>query len=279
MSNTTVLKYAGNKRKIMGSISPVFGSWTDVKRYVEPFCGALGSALNAEVPLHVEIVLSDANRDLIELYEELVRDEHGLEVVANALATDEVSYYAIRAWDRDPLWPSNRTKQERAARTLYLNKRGFNGLYRTNRQGYFTTPWCRNPTPRKIDVVGHNIFISFLKTRGLPLLSDWRHVIASCGEGDVVYCDPPYIDLKDPKRDFSGYLGVFGWKDQVALRDELVAANARGARVIVSNSWCEATLELYAGWSQQSISAQRNLSAKAGSRGTISELLAWLPSV
>lgn len=277
MSNTTLLKYAGNKRKIMGSIVPHLGNWVGVKRYVEPFCGALGSALNAGVPQNVQVVLSDANRDLIELYEEVVRDAGELETAANALATDEISYYAIRAWDRDPLWPNNRTKVERAARTLYLNKRGFNGLYRTNKYGYFTTPWCRNPNPRRIDVMGHGGFISFLQTRGVPQLSDWRTVVGGCGEGDVVYCDPPYVDLKDPKRDFSGYLGAFGWKDQVALRDELVSAHERGARVVMSNSWCDATLELYEGWNQVAVSAPRNLSAKASSRGTINELLAWLP--
>ena len=280
MSNTTILKYAGNKRKIMSTIttSVAWGGWVGVKRYIEPFCGALGSALNAGVPSAVEVVLSDANRDLVEMYEEVVRDAQGLEDAANAMATDEVSFYAYRAWDRDPAWPGNRTKVERAARTLYLNKRGFNGLYRTNRQGYFTTPWCRNPEPRKIDAVGHGAFISFLQTHGVPKLSDWRDPVRGAGEGDLVYCDPPYVDLKDPKKDFSGYLGAFGWKDQVELRDELEAANARGARVVVSNSWCDATVELYDRWNRVQVSAPRNLSAKAGSRGTISELVAWLPA-
>lgn len=275
--NTTILKYAGNKRKLMGVISPHLGTWNGVTRYVEPFCGALGSALNAPVPTGVDILLGDANRDIVELYEEVARDAKELQDAANAMATDEVSYYAYRAWDRDPLWPHNHTKLERAARTLYLNKRGFNGLYRTNKHGYFTTPWCRNPTPNAIDVTSHKGFISFVQSRATIVNQDWKTTVQSTGQGDVVYCDPPYVDLKDPKRDFSGYLGAFGWKDQVALRDELEAANGRGARVIVSNSWCDATIELYDKWNRVAISAPRNLSAKASSRGTISELVAWLP--
>lgn len=274
--NTTILKYAGNKRKVMNTIIPYLGNWSGVKRYVEPFCGALGSSLNAGVPSHVEVHLSDVNGDIVELYEEVSRDPQALQDAANAMLTDEVSYYAIRAWDRDPLWPHNHTKLERAARTLYLNKRGFNGLYRTNKQGYFTTPWCRNPSPRPIDVVSHTAFISFVQNRAKISKTDWKTVVTGCGAGDVVYCDPPYVDLKNPKQDFSGYTGMFGWSDQESLRDELAAAAGRGARVVISNSWCPATVELYDGWNQVQISAGRHLSAKASSRGNISEMLAWL---
>lgn len=277
MMQSTLLKYAGNKRKIMSHINPHLGDWKGVKRYVEPFCGALGSALNASVPDGVDIVLSDANRDIIELYEEVSRDAKGVQDLANSWSGAEEDYYAIRSWDRDPAWPASKTKLERAARTLYLNKRGFNGLYRSNRHGYFTTPWCRNPHPKPIDVVGHVRFIDFIKNRASLSVRDWKDVVRSCGEGDVLYCDPPYVDLKDPKRDFCGYIGAFGWSEQVSLRDELVSASDRGARVVASNSWCDATLELYAGWNQECMSAGRHLSAKAESRGKISELLAWLP--
>lgn len=261
----------------MSSIAPYFGDWQGVVRYVEPFAGALGSALNAGVPVGVEVVLGDANRDLVELYREVARDARAVEVAANALPTDEAGYYAVRGWDREAGWPESRPVLERAARTLYLNKRGFNGLYRTNRRGYFTTPWGRDPEPGVIDVCGHGEFIEFVQHRARLELCDWRDLVRGCGEGDVLYCDPPYVDLKDPKRDFGGYIGGFGWRDQVELRDEMVAANGRGARVVASNSWCEATRELYAGWNVETVTAGRHISSRAESRGRVSELLAWLP--
>lgn len=260
----------------MGVIAPYLGDWVGVRRYVEPFAGALGSSLNAGVPGGVEVVLSDANRDLVDLYREVARDAVAVEEAANALPVGEAGYYAVRGWDREVGWPSSRTVLERAARTLYLNKRGFNGLYRVNRRGYFSTPWGRVDDPKPIDVCGHVEFIEFIR-RWPVALSDWRDVVRGCGEGDVVYCDPPYVDLKDPKRDFGGYIGAFGWSDQVVLRDELRLAAERGARVVASNSWCPATLELYDGWNVVEVSAPRHISARAASRGKVSELLAWLP--
>lgn len=274
--HSTLLKYAGNKRRIMPQIIPFFGSMDSIKKYIEPFCGALGASLNANLPNNVEIKLSDANRDIIELYEEIKDDPKKVEDLANAFLRDEATYYEIRAWDREVGWPNNKTRLERAARTLYLNKNGFNGLYRTNRHGYFTTPWCRYPSPNPFDVTGHKEFIEFLRSKAQVKLSDWRVPVEEAGEGDLIYCDPPYVNLRDPKKDFSGYLGAFGWNEQVELEKKLKEANKRGAKVVASNSWCEATLELYKDWNIESISAPRHLSAKASSRGDIKELCAWL---
>lgn len=277
MAKTTVLKYAGNKRKLMDTIRPHLGDWQGVRRYVEPFCGALGSALNAGVPDGIEVHLSDANADLINLYREIARDPAAVESAANSLPPGEPGYYEVRGWDRQPGWPGNRSDLERAARCLYLNKRGFNGLYRTNRAGQFSTPWGRKAVPKPIDVVGHRDFVEFVRSRASLSVAPWREVVAGCGEGDVLYCDPPYVDLKEPRKDFLGYIGGFGWSEQVALRTELEAAAERGARVVLSNSWCDATRELYAGWESMEIEAERYISSKGDGRGRVSEILAWLP--
>jgi DNA adenine methylase len=272
---TTVLKYAGNKRKLMAAIRPYLGGWDGVNRYVEPFCGSLGSALNAEIPEGIEILLSDANEDLINLYRELIKDPKAVETLTNKLPLGETEYYEIRSWDRQAGWPDCKTSLERAARTLYLNKRGFNGLYRTNRSGQFSTPWNRNLNPKPVGVMEHADFLCFIQ-KHQPFVSDWSEVVEECGAGDLIYCDPPYVDPKDPKREFLGYVGNFGWEQQVRLRDALVAANARGARILVSNSWCEATLELYAGWEMIELSAERYISSKGDGRKPVSEVLARL---
>jgi DNA adenine methylase len=277
MALTTVLKYAGNKRKLMAEIAPHLGGWEGVERYVEPFCGALGSALNAGVPEGVRVVLSDANAEVVNLHLEVARDPAAVEAAANSLPGGEDGYYAVRAWDRAPGWPGNRTLLERAARPLYLNKRGFNGLYRSNRRGEFSTPWGRKDNPGPIAVTSHADFCRFVRERAEINCRDWRSAVRGCGPGDVVYCDPPYVDLKDPRKEFVGYIGSFGWSEQVALRDELEAAAARGARVVVSNSWCDATLELYGGWNHRSVQAERYISCKSEGRKPVMELVAWLP--
>jgi site-specific DNA-adenine methylase len=105
---------------------------------------------------------------------------------------------------------------------------------------------------------------------------DWRAVLQECGKGDLVYCDPPYVDTKDPKKQFGGYIGAFGWQEQLHLRDELVEANRRGARVVISNSLSEHTTELYAGWEQHAIAAPRSVSSNGNGRKPVQELLAIL---
>jgi DNA adenine methylase len=273
---STVLKYAGNKRNVMAQIQPYLGDWGRIERYIEPFAGALGSSLNAAVPDHVKVCLSDANEELVNLYDQLLANAADVERMANSFLCDEKSYYEVREWDRSPSWPGDRTSLERAARVLYLNKRGFNGLYRVNRKGYYTTPWGRNPNPHPIDVVGHSDFLHFLRRANGVACVQWDTVIQSAGSGDVVYCDPPYVDIKDPTKEFGGYVGGFGWSEQVRLRDELEKAVNRGARAILSNSYCEQTLELYKNWNLVEIEAPRSLSRSKESRGRISELVAWL---
>lgn len=272
----TLLKYAGNKRTVMDQIRPHLGFDESTRRYIEPFGGALGAAANANPPPGVATVASDANWELVNLYREVVRDVDAVVALANGWGADEDSYYAVREWDRTPGWREGRSLTELAARTLYLNKRGFNGLFRINKKGQFTTPWNRNPKAPPISCDGLGDFISWL--RGITLLErDWSDAVADAGRGDVLYCDPPYVDLKDPRAEFGGYVGAFGWGSQVALRDALIAASKRGARVVASNSWCDATLELYEGFNIVEVTAPRSIGSRADSRGSISELLAWLP--
>jgi len=273
---STLLKYAGNKQNLMSQIKPALGDWRGVKRYIEPFAGALGSSFSAGVPDGVSVLLSDANLELIEFYQAVKENPKEVERIANALPVGEEGYYSVRAWDRTEGWKGVYSVYERAARTIYLNRRGFNGLYRINNKGFFTTPWNKNQSPSKIILTGNVEFLNFLN-RSQVFHSSWRDVVSNGGLGDVIYCDPPYVDLKNPEKDFGGYIGSFGLKEQRELRDELQLANARGARVVISNSYCDETRQLYKDWRVEEIFATRRLASNPSSRGKTSEILAWLP--
>jgi DNA adenine methylase len=45
-------------------------------------------------------------------------------------------FYEVRSQDRETL-----SSVEAAARTIYLNKTCFNGLYRVNKKGHFNVPF------------------------------------------------------------------------------------------------------------------------------------------
>lgn len=275
MHNKTFLKYAGNKQSYMHLITPYF-DWSGVTCYVEPFCGALGAAINSgAVERDIEIHLSDANSELINLYERLTIDPSGVESIANTWDSTEDTYYTLRSWDRVDEWQTMHTSNELAARTLYVNRHCFNGLYRINRNGQFNVSWNKNTSPLEIKVssLGHALKVCERAKFSCEMFED---VLQRCGRGDLVYCDPPYVNVNEPKRKFNGYVGAFDWTRHLRLRDELLAAGARGAHVYVSNSYTEATLELYEQFSVVEITdVRRTISADGKTRGSVSELLAW----
>lgn len=273
---TSLLKYAGNKQNLMDQIRPFF-NWEGVERYIEPFAGAMGSAFNANIPQGVACHLSDVNDELINFYDAVRSDPAAVEELSNSWACDEVTYYSIRSWDKRPNWKNETSCIERAARTIYLNRRGFNGLYRINRKGYFTTPWGHNTSPAPIEITQKTDFLEFLASATV-YCSSWQAAVEGGRKGDLIYCDPPYVDIKNPTEDFGGYVGNFGMKEQEALRDNLLLAAERGARVVISNSYCDATLHLYEGWNVEEIFATRRLGSNTATRGRTPEVLAWLPS-
>ena len=156
----TILKWAGNKSKVMPNIIPYFPS--EFGAYVEPFAGALGSFLNSGVDVKEHpTYLNDLNEEVITLYELFRKDWSRVMHIANGLGRDSKSFYEIRAWDREASWPT-RDKWEKAARTVYLNKQAFNGLYRTNKNtGFFNTPYCKKA--KKGDLVNEQVALSFVE--------------------------------------------------------------------------------------------------------------------
>lgn len=275
MSHKTLLKYAGNKRSIMHLITPHFGDMSKVKRYFEPFCGALGSSLNAHIPKNVEIFLSDSNWEIINFYEQVADNAQIVENLANSWEYGKNVYYEVRNWDRDPDWRIKRNPIEIAARTIFLNRNCFNGLFRINRHGHFNTPWGHPTRKVKISIAENDFILNFLKRVDLKC-ADWKISVQNTSAGDALYCDPPYVDVKNPHQEFGGYVGAFGWDAQVSLRDQLLEASRRGVRVVTTNSWCPDTEALYKNFNVTTIEAPRSLSSKGASRGSVKELLAWL---
>jgi DNA adenine methylase len=247
--------------------------WSGPGRYFEPFVG--GAAVAIEVATKrssKEFYLSDCNEDLINLYETVQSEPEKLiaYISKQDFCNTSDCYYRVRSsHETDPT--------ARAARTLYLNATCFNGLYRTNASGGFNVPFGQlaNPDFRKTELICE--LSSLLKdavfsTQNFDEFLNLHQPI----KGDVVYLDPPYIPLSSTASFTSYAKAGFGTDEQKHLATVIQQLVKYDVSVILSNSYTELTMEIFAdtGLTFHKVSMMRSISAKAQSRNSVYEVLA-----
>lgn len=233
--------------------------------YFEPFVG--GGALFFELRPKTA-VLADANQRLIRTYIG-VRDS--VEEVISMLRDyphDEKFFYELRDKDIDA-----GTDAEMAAWFIYLNKIGFNGLYRVNRQNRFNVPFGRHRNPNICDAPTLRACSAALAGTEL-LVADFEAVVEKAVAGDLVYFDPPYVPLSVTSS-FTFYTSDgFGAEAQIRLRDVALRLKQRGVHVLLSNSSAEFVRSMYHPEFQVTeVSATRLVNSNGARRGAITELV------
>ncbi|MDS0076770.1 Dam family site-specific DNA-(adenine-N6)-methyltransferase [Enterobacter hormaechei subsp. hoffmannii] len=264
------LKWAGGKYSLLTELDRLIPAG---KRLVEPFVGGGSVFLNSEK--HESFLLADVNADLINLYQMLEVDHIRVCSLAKILferANSEVAYKELR----DEFNNQRMGAPERAAAFLFLNRHCFNGLIRYNRDGFFNVGWGKYEAPYFPEIE-----IKAFKQKShkcVFLNAGYRRTLALAGEGDVVYCDPPYEPLPGTAG-FTNYAaGGFSWADQISLAENCVAAHQRGAKVLISNSTAPRVLELYDqyGFILHHVDARRAISSKGSTRETAKDIVATL---
>jgi DNA adenine methylase len=210
------LKWAGGKRWQIPHLRPVWKAHTH-RRLVEPFCGGLAVALGLNP---ATALLNDANPHLVNFYRWLQR---GLQI-AIPMENDERLFYQHRERFNALLAADEGDSAEAAAIFYYLNRTGFNGLCRFNRQGVFNVPFGRyKRITYTRDFSGYrSAFANWSFTTGdieaVPL-----------HRGDFVYADPPYdVEFTQYAKD------GFSWFDQERTASEL--ARHHGPVVLVNQA-------------------------------------------
>ncbi len=234
------------------------------ERYVEPFLGG-GAGFFAIRPERA--LLSDVNPEVVQLYEVL---RYHSEELMQALARHQLDhskayYYDVRA-------SSPNTRLDAAARTLYLNRTCWNGLYRLNLRGEFNVPiGTKNTVVLPTD--DFRLAASLLRNVVL-ICGDFTPAIDQAGSGDLVFVDPPYTVAHNVNGFVKYNEKIFTWDDQVRLRDALVRASGRGAKVILTNANHVSVRELYRNFGQHIEVYRRSvISGTAAGRSAVSELL------
>lgn len=258
------VKWVGGKRQILSELrarTPLtFG------RYFEPFIG--GGALFFNLAPRTAL-LSDTNDRLIRTYR-AIRDDVG--AVINCLIRypyERDFFLRMRGVDID-----QQSDVEVAAWFIYLNRAGFNGLYRVNRGGKFNVPFGRYTNPTICNP--ENLRACALTLASADLFTgDFEAAVDPAGRGDFVYFDPPYVPLSATSRFTAYQADGFGSDKQRRLRDLAVQLITRGVHVMISNSSAALVRELYGAppFVIDGVSARRAINSKADRRGAVSELL------
>jgi DNA adenine methylase len=269
LSPTPFLKWAGGKRGLLHEILPRIPSFDGT--YIEPFVGA--GAVLFNVPCNFAIA-NDFNSSLIEVYKVIRRSPTALLAALREHKNTKEHYLAVRALDRSPGF-SQLSPAERAARFIFLNKTGFNGLHRVNSQGFFNVPFGAQANPDFIAEENILRVSAFLK-KVTFMSGDYRAATKLAKPGDFVYLDPPYDPISDTASFVAYSESGFTKADQTDLRDEMLRLTEEGVPVLLSNSDTPFIRALYSDTSKfriTSVTVRRAISAKSSGRGMIGEVL------
>ena len=209
------LRYPGGKTKVLKELSAYLPSKEGIEgKYIEPFVGGGAVFFNMDPE---RALLSDLNKELIDLYKGIKSYPHKVWEIFNSFPPGKESYYQIRNEDqmKKPIW-------YRAARTLYLNRTCFKGMWRHNQQGKFNVGY--GGEERRWAITHENIIELSKRLRKTDILNlDFEKILLKVEIGDFIFLDPPY-NPGDRDMKCQHYInGRFTFEDQKRLAKSLIS--------------------------------------------------------
>lgn len=262
----TPLKWVGSKTRIMPTLKRHLPAG---RRLVEPFAGSCAVLMNTD---YDEYLIGDVNPHLINFYQQVKDNPEGL--IDAALPTflsenTESCYYEARA----ALNSGSLSPLTDAATFLFLNRHCYGGVCRYNQKGGFNVPYGKYKKPY---FPGNEIrFLSRCLQRVTLICGDFSTTLAHVRAGDVVYCDPPYIEASTTAN-FTGYhTGKFGGEQHRRLITALIDLSDSRIPVALSNSDMPLTRELLGDKFQiHTLNAPRSIGNRKSAASTAAELIA-----
>lgn len=269
-------------------------------QYFEPCLGSgalfFDLAASRDIELHTAW-LTDLNRDLLGCY--CAVGTHADAVIA-ALADHERQHRASPQEHfyrvRDALFNPQRSElfsaspsaaiedypPALAAMFIYLNRTGFNGLFRLNSRSQFNVPAGRYANPRICDTENLRAVAAIIGGPGVKIrYGGFELALEHAKRHDLLYFDPPYAPVSDTANFTSYTASRFSSEDQQRLQQAVIELAGRGCHVIVSNSTAPLIKELYetdraarsAGLRTYRVPARRAINSKASRRGDVAEYI------
>ena len=267
-----VLKWAGGKTQLLPEILP--RAPRNFNAYHEPFLGsgAVFFALSPE-----QATISDTNQSLVNLYTH-VRDNtselHGalrsLEEEFNNLNPDDKSdfYYTKRTLFNSEIKESI----SHSSLMVFLNKTGFNGMYRENPKGEFNIPFAKKERVT-LPTIDHLRACKVTLDNAEIFHTGFESITDRAQTGDFVYLDPPYVPLTKTASFTSYQAKGFSFRDHESLAQTVSALHDSGVKVLLSNSDTPEVREIFEDFIIETVYARRSINSKGSGRGAVAELL------
>lgn len=216
---TQLLKWIGNKQRfaheIIGFFPERYGT------YFEPFLGS-GAVLGTLAPHRA--IASDILAPLIEIWQTLVRDP---EQLGGWYAERWALYHEQGGKDGYETIKANFNVQPNGADLLFLSRSCYGGVVRFRKDGYMSTP-CGVHAPISPVAFKERARIWNERVRNTTFIhANALEMIERAQQGDLVYCDPPYVDSQ------TILYGAQSFK-LAELFETIARAARRGVRVVVS---------------------------------------------
>lgn len=232
------LRYPGGKTKFISFLVNHLPNNKDIKgTYIEPFVGggSIFFLINPENAL-----LSDLNSELINLYKGIKLYPHKVWETYESFPSGKSAYYKIRNIDI-----KGTTLYFKAARTLYLNRTCFKGMWRHNSKGDFNVGY--GGEGRRWVITHQNIIeLSRIFRKAQILNSDFKEIILNASYNDFIFLDPPYKPGEKDLKELHYINGRFSFEDQIRLSETLKSLpESKRIRWAMTNSSHKDIIELY----------------------------------
>ncbi|HDH6035254.1 TPA: Dam family site-specific DNA-(adenine-N6)-methyltransferase [Staphylococcus aureus] len=256
-----IVKWAGGKTQLLDAINALIPN--DFATYHEPFLGG-GATLLSNQPKNA--IINDLNYELMTTYNVIKHDItpliKELKDMIKQHNTNNAKDFYMTVREQEIL---NLNDIEIAARFLYLNKTGFNGLYRVNSQGKFNVPFNKKDMIKNSTVFSEtnlrNLNKYFNENNIIILNEDFNEALKKVKENDFVFIDSPYDEA------YTSYQkGGFHEKEHKELAERLIELDKKGVKWIVTNHNTKLIQSLYNQFDFYEIPVNRFINSDAQKR-------------
>lgn len=259
-----VIKWAGGKRQLLSIIEPMLPE--TYGKYYEPFFG--GGALFFDIQPK-EAVINDINKQLIGMYRQIKYDPdavckalHNIQTKYNALSSMEEKdalYYELRD-DFNAYISDDIDTSFSAALLIFLNKSGFNGLYRVNASGKYNVPSGHKKSVEAYEYDNIKAVSDLLASTEI-MCGDFEKAFADARCGDFIFFDSPYYDTFDNYQ-----AGGFTEVDHIRLYELFNLLSQKGIYCMLTNNDCDFIKALYTEYNIKIVDVERSINRDGKNR-------------